>query len=112
MQQIRLRDRKTVHWCVYVLIGGNVDLDDHVQKSVGVSREASPQRNRLSRIARYGDTHQILVADNSIGGVELDPATDRQEDPQPCVGMTAPDRRQSAAVFRGTMDVTRDELRS
>src|SRR6516225_9248620 len=54
-------------------------------------RTRARERNGLARIARDRDADEIAVSNDTVGGIEFDPAGARQIDLAPCVGRAAPD---------------------
>ena len=54
--------------------------------------EAAPERQRLAVVPGDGDPNQIAVADDAVGGIEIDPAGARQIHLHPRVRRAAADR--------------------
>ena len=79
---------------------GHLDLHRHAQR---IRRETGPgagDRHRLARIAHDGDADQVVVADDAVRRIELDPAGPGQINAQPGVGGAAADP--PAAPVSGT----------
>jgi len=72
-------------------LGSHLDLYGHTER---IRRKAGPgagDRHRLPRIAGHGHADQIVVADDAVRRVELDPAGSRQINAQPGVSGAAAD---------------------
>src|ERR1700747_1383600 len=85
--------RAACHFRVRARCGlcSHLPLYGHTER---IRRKAGPgagDRHRLPRIAGHGYTDQIVVADNAVRGVELDPAGSRQVNAQPSMGGAAAD---------------------
>src|SRR6266481_7968896 len=81
----RLRD------LVRLALGGDLDLDGHAQRIGGKAGPGAGDRHRLARVAGDGDADQIVVADDAVGRIELDPARTREVHPDPRVSGAAAD---------------------
>src|SRR5262249_31689343 len=69
----------------------DLDLDRHAEM---IGRKTGPRarhRHRLARITRDSDADQVVIADDAVGRIELDPAGARQVNLEPGMGRVAAD---------------------
>jgi hypothetical protein len=59
----------------------HIDGNDHSLVVFGLAEIRPVKGNGLSGVARHRDANEIAIADNAIGRVEFDPATNRAANP-------------------------------
>ena len=88
---------------------GDLHLDRHPQRIRWKADPGAGDRHCLSRIAHDRDTDQIVIADDAVGRIELDPAGAGEINAQPCMGRAA--ACAPAAALLRNIEVARDEMR-
>ena len=84
-------------------------LDVHIAESRSRTVERPVQRHGVPMVPRHGDSNEIAIADNAVGGIEVDPPGSRQVRLHP--GVRVPATNGSGSTLRHE-DVTADEARS
>ena len=79
-----------------------MDIDGHVhaEETGGQAEPGARQRQRLVGIARYCNTDEPAIADDAVGGIELDPTGAGQEDADPGMGIAPADDALASAWYR------------
>src|SRR6266850_4311342 len=63
---------------IRIALRGDLDLDGHAERVGGKAGPGAGDRDRLTGVAGDGDPDQIVIADDAVGRIELDPARTRQ----------------------------------
>ena len=81
----------------------------HAEIVVAVAGERAGERQGLARLAGDGDADQLVIAEDGVGRVDIDPAGAGQIDLHPGMGGAA--AMHVAAIARGHVEVAGDETR-
>src|ERR1700710_1868713 len=70
-------------WVVSSLCLGHAHLDIEAAKRAGFAVPGAPERQRLMVVPCDRDTDEMAIANDTVGGIEVDPACAGQIDLQP-----------------------------
>src|SRR5216684_1411655 len=88
-------------------LGCDLNLDTHAETVRRKSQPGAPDRYRLLRVARHRHPDKVAIADNAVGGIELDPAGARKIDLYPGMGGAA--AHMAVAIALRDVEIARNE---